>query len=77
MHGDSADHLPPLLRRPSDLGNRRQDERLTSAEDVHGGVDLGAEWPAEPRVDLLENDARPAGSEIVEHAAHPARRLGR
>src|SRR2546428_773209 len=52
MHRHAADHLAPLLGRPSHLGNGRQDEGLTNAEDVHRGVDLGTERAAEPRVDL-------------------------
>jgi hypothetical protein len=37
VHGDAADHLPALLRRPPDLGDRGQDERLVDAERVHRG----------------------------------------
>ena len=77
VHRHAADHLAPLLGRPSDLGNGGQDEGLTDAEDIHRGVDLGTEGSAEPRVDLLEDDARPPCAQVRERPADPARRLGR
>src|SRR5581483_7011273 len=78
VHGGAADHLAALLRGAADLGDRGEDEGLVDAEGVHRRVDLGAELPAEPGVDLLENEPGPARSDVGERRTDaPARFAGR